>query len=197
MGTISDRIVIGSYGLSYFRVSKSEIVDLDSPIYYYVNCVGIDRRVWVQPRPFEEEVVKKSYGRLEIESGEDGEKYTVNCREGSHLHELVESKTVGEIMVCEGEEGREEGSLYSVWEIEKLQTGQEGAQCRITNVVTRQTLAPDSRQEDDLPGYYHRSSVLRLKKEAKLGNQFVIVNDDNVNLLAVYDSNQESYTLKF
>ena len=64
-------------------------------------------------------------------------------------------------------------------------------------MITGQNLAPDNHDQYDLPAYNIRSSLLQLKKEQKSKNEFIITNEENINLLGLYDSDKERYTLRF
>ena len=84
-----------------------------------------------------------------------------------------------------------------MWEIERIKAKDEHIECRITNLITSQTLSPNGKASDDLPGYDQRASMLRLRREKVNRNQYMIQNDENISLIGTYNSDKDRYSLKY
>lgn len=84
--------MIGSYSVGTFRVSRSEFDNLKESPYFYIQCVGIGKRVRAEYASFSRQLIRKEYSRLELDCGGEGEKYVINFQDASSFYTLSDSK---------------------------------------------------------------------------------------------------------
>ena len=98
---VIDREVIGSYSVGTFRVSRSEFDNLKESPYFYIQCVGIGKRVRTEHASFSRQLIRKEYNRLELDSGGEGEKYVINFQDASNFYTLSDAKEIKEVQIAD------------------------------------------------------------------------------------------------
>lgn len=66
-------------------------------------------------------------------------------------------------------------SLCQIWEIQKIDEGDEGQHCFIKNVIVDQPLRPKIRDYTEVSGLFQKSSLFQFQR--KDNNQYTILND--------------------